>query len=81
MIFHGRAPELAQAARPILRPNRLHWARLHRQRKSTRRKTPADVGKDNKNKTGKESASSKPRRSINADLDGAPVPPASVGSR
>ena len=44
-------------------------------------KKPTDVGKDNKNKTGKDSAGSKTRRSRNADLDGAQVPPAPVGSR
>ena len=44
-------------------------------------KNPADVSKDNKNKTGKELAASKARRSINADLDGAPVPPALAGPR
>jgi uncharacterized protein len=38
------------------------------------------VGKDNKNKPGKESRVSK-TRAIDADLDGAPVPPAPVGSR
>ena len=38
------------------------------------------VGKDNKNKPGKESRVSK-TRAIDADLDGAPVPPAAVGSR
>ena len=43
-------------------------------------KKPADVGKDN-NKPGKESRVNKPRRSTNADLDGAPVPPGPVGSR
>jgi lysophospholipase L1-like esterase len=44
-------------------------------------KKPTDVGKDNKNKRGKESAGSKARRSTNADLVGAPVPRAPVGSR
>jgi uncharacterized protein len=42
-------------------------------------KKPADVGKDNKNKPSKESGVSTRRRSTN--LDGAPVPPAPVGSR
>jgi hypothetical protein len=44
-------------------------------------KKSSDVGKDNKNKPTKESRASKSRRSTNADLDGAPVPPAPVGSR
>jgi hypothetical protein len=43
-------------------------------------KKPTDVGKDNKNKPGKESRESK-TRAIGADLDGAPLPPAPVGSR
>ena len=52
-------------------------------------KKPADSGKDAKSKPGKESAkdsgkdsgATRPRRPANADLDGAPVPPAPVGSR
>jgi hypothetical protein len=44
-------------------------------------KKPTDVGKDNKNKAGKESARSTTRRSRNTDLDGAQVPPAPVGLR
>jgi lysophospholipase L1-like esterase len=52
-------------------------------------KKPADSGKDVKSKPGKEStkdspkdsAGSRPRRPGNANLDGAPVPPAPVGSR
>jgi uncharacterized protein len=52
-------------------------------------KKPADSGKDAKSKSGKESAkdsgkdspATRSRRPANADLDGAPVPPAPVGSR
>ena len=49
-------------------------------------KKPADAAKDAKSKPGKESSNSgkdsaKSRRPANADLDGAPVPPAPVGSR
>jgi hypothetical protein len=48
-------------------------------------KKPADSAKDAKSKPGKESAKdsgvTRPRRPANADLDGAPVPPAPVGSR
>jgi uncharacterized protein len=52
-------------------------------------KKPADSTKDAKSKPGKESAKdsgkdsgvTRPRRPANADLDGAPVPPAPVGSR
>lgn len=52
-------------------------------------KKPADSAKDAKSKpakesskdSGKDSSAAKPRRPANADLDGAPVPPAPVGSR
>jgi len=52
-------------------------------------KKPADSAKDAKSKPGKESAKdsrrdsgvTRSRRPANADLDGAPVPPAPVGSR
>jgi hypothetical protein len=48
-------------------------------------KKPADSAKDAKSKPGKESSkdsgATRPRRPANADLDGAPVPPAPVGSR
>jgi hypothetical protein len=52
-------------------------------------KKPADSAKDAKSKPGKESAkdsgkdsgASRPRRPANTNLDGAPVPPAPVGSR
>jgi len=49
-------------------------------KKGDEAKQSAD-GKDNKNKPGKESGVSKMRRSTNADLDDAPMPPAPVGSR
>jgi hypothetical protein len=51
------------------------------QKKVDEAKKPADVGNDNKNKVGKESAGSKTRRSRNADLDGAQASPAPGGSR
>jgi uncharacterized protein len=44
-------------------------------------KPAADAGKDAKNKSAKETGSAKPSRPGKADLDGAPVPPAPVGSR
>jgi hypothetical protein len=50
-------------------------------KKGDEAKKPTEGGKDNKNKPAKESGASKARRSTNADLDGAPVPPAPVGSR
>jgi uncharacterized protein len=50
-------------------------------KKGDEAKKSFEGGKDNKNKPGKESGVSKTRRSTNADLDGAPMPPAPVGSR
>jgi lysophospholipase L1-like esterase len=44
-------------------------------------KKSTEGGKDNKNKSAKESGASKTRRSTSADLNGAPLPPAPVGSR
>ena len=44
-------------------------------------KPAADAGKDAKNKSAKEIGSAKPSRPGNADLDGAPIPPAPVRSR
>ena len=44
-------------------------------------KPAADAGKDAKNKSAKETGSAKPSRPGNADLDGAPIPPAPVRSR
>src|SRR6516162_453309 len=48
-------------------------------------KKPADPAKDARSKPGKESAKdsglARPRRPPNGDLDGAPIPPAPVGSR
>jgi hypothetical protein len=40
-----------------------------------------EANKDTKNKAAKDPAAAKPRRAPNADLDGAPIPPAPVGSR
>ena len=40
-----------------------------------------EANKDTKNKSAKDPAAVKPRRAPNADLDGAPIPPAPVGSR
>jgi len=45
------------------------------------KKPAAEAGKDAKSKSGKESAPTRRSRPANADLDGAPVPPAPVGSR
>jgi hypothetical protein len=45
------------------------------------KKPAAETGKDAKSKSGKEPASMRPSRPANANLDGAPVPPAPIGSR
>jgi uncharacterized protein len=45
------------------------------------REAGKEANKDSKNKAAKDSAAVKPRRAPNADLDGAPIPPAPVGSR
>ncbi len=44
-------------------------------------KPAADTGKNKKNKSAKESSPAKPSHSAKPDLDGAPTPPAPVGSR
>jgi hypothetical protein len=48
-------------------------------------KKPADSAKDAKSKSAKDSAKdsglTRQRRPANGDLDGAPIPPAPVGSR
>jgi uncharacterized protein len=41
----------------------------------------ANAGKDTKNKTAKDPALARTRHAPNADLDGAPIPPAPVGAR
>jgi uncharacterized protein len=45
------------------------------------RESNKEANKDTKNKAAKDAAPAKPRRAPNADLDGAPIPPAPVGSR
>jgi len=45
------------------------------------KKPAAEAGKDAKSKSGKDSAPTRPARPANANLDGAPVPPAPIGSR
>jgi len=44
-------------------------------------KPGADTGKDAKNKSAKDATPAKPSRPVKSDLDGAPIPPAPVGSR
>jgi hypothetical protein len=79
--FSWPRPGAGASTTPDIAPQPTALGPVAPSKKVDQAKNPADVGKDNRNKTGKESASSKSRRSINADLDGAPVPPAPVGSR
>ena len=65
---------------PDIAPQPIALSPATQPKKGDEAKQSAD-GKDNKNKPGKESGVSKTRRSTNADLDGAPMPPAPVGSR
>jgi len=44
-------------------------------------KKPADAAKDTKNKAAKETTATKPLRPAKSNLDGAPIPPAPVGTR
>ena len=44
-------------------------------------KPAADAGKDAKNKAAKDTTATKPSRPARSNLDGAPIPPAPVGSR
>ena len=79
--FSWPRPGAGASSAPDIAPQPTALGPVAPSKKVDQAKNPADVGKDNRNKTGKELASSKSRRSINADLDGAPVPPAPVGSR
>jgi len=49
--------------------------------KDTNKDSSKEANKDTKNKAAKDTAPVKPHRAPNADLDGAPIPPAPVGSR
>ena len=69
----GNAPDIA--------PQPIALSPASQPKKGDEAKKSSEDGKDNKNKPGKESGVSKTRRSTNADLDGAPMPPAPVGSR
>jgi uncharacterized protein len=74
--FSWPPPDAGASTTPDIAPTASNPAP---QKKIDEAKKPADVGKDNKNKAGKESAGNKTRRSRNADLDGAQASP--LGSR
>jgi uncharacterized protein len=79
--FSWPRPSAGASSTPDIAPQPTALSPAAPSKKADEAKKPADVGKDNKNKPGKESRVSKSRRSTNADLDDAPVPPAPVGSR
>jgi hypothetical protein len=79
--FSWPRPSAGASTTPDIAPQPTALSPAAPSKKADEAKKPADVGKDNKNKPGKESRVSKSRRSTNADLDDAPVPPAPVGSR
>ena len=81
--FSWPRPGASASAAPEIAPQPVALAPAAPAGKSD--KKPADSAKDAKSKAGKDSAKdsgvTKPRRPGNADLDGAPVPPAPVASR
>jgi uncharacterized protein len=78
--FWWPRPGVGASTEPDIAPQPAALSPASLPKKATEAKQSAD-GKDNKIKPGKESGVSKTRRSTNAVLDGAPVPPAPVGSR
>jgi len=78
--FSWPRPDTGASIAPDIEPQPIALSPASQPKKGDEAKQSAD-GKDNKNKPGKESGVSKTRRSTNADLDGAPMPPAPVGSR
>jgi uncharacterized protein len=78
--FSWPRPGAGASIAPDIAPQPIALSPASQPKKGDEAKQSAD-GKDNKNKPGKESGVGKMRRSTNADLDGAPMPPAPVGSR
>jgi hypothetical protein len=78
--FSWPRPGVGASTEPDIAPQPAALSPASPPKKATEAKQSAD-GKDNKIKPGKESGVSKTRQSTNAVLDGAPVPPAPVGSR
>jgi hypothetical protein len=80
--FSWPRPGVAAASTPDLPPQPAALAPAPPTKKAGEAKKPAgDSANDSKNKPGKESAPRKSSRPGNASLDGAPVPPAPIGSR
>ena len=79
--FSWPRPDAGAGIAPDIAPQPIALSPASLPKKGDEAKKSSEGGNDNKNKPGKESGVSKTRRSTNADLDGAPVPPAPVGSR
>jgi hypothetical protein len=80
----GRADDFSWPrpdAAPDIAPQPIALSPASLPKKGDEVKKSSEGRKDNKNKPAKESGVSKTRRSTNADPDGAPMPPAPVGSR
>jgi hypothetical protein len=80
----GRADDFSWPrpdAAPDIAPQPIALSPASLPKKGDEAKKSSEGGKDNKNKPAKELGVSKTRRSTNADPDGAPMPPAPVGSR
>jgi hypothetical protein len=79
--FSWPRPGSATAATPDVPPEPAALSPGGPAKKGDAKKPVSDSANDNKNKSGKESPPRKSSRAGNAGLDGAPVPPAPIGSR
>ena len=79
--FSWPRPDAGAGIAPDIAPQPIALSPTSLPKKGDEAKKSSEGGKDNKNKPAKELGVSKTRRSTNADLDGAPTPPAPVGSR
>jgi hypothetical protein len=79
--FSWPRPGSATAATPDLPPEPAALSPAGPAKKGDAKKPATDSANDSKNKSGKESPPRKSSRGGNAGIDGAPVPPAPIGSR
>jgi hypothetical protein len=79
--FSWPRPGFAAAATPDVAPQPAALSPANPAKKGDAKKPATDSASDNKNKSGKESPARKSSRGGNAGLNGAPVPPAPLGSR
>jgi hypothetical protein len=77
--FSWPRPDAGASTAPDVAPQPIALSPTSQSKKGDEAKKSSEGGKDNKNKPAKESGASKTRRSTNADLDGAPMPPAPAG--